>query len=413
MLNISISDIVTFAAIGLVLASLGYLALAIERVIRLRSRLAQPVTGNFTPPLTVMKPLCGIEPELADNLRSFCRQDYGTFQIVCGVRDPNDEAIAVVEGIKREFPDHDITLVVDERAVGSNLKVCNLANMADAARHDILVISDSDMRVGPDYLKSVAAPFASPKVGAATCIYSASARAANGGLASRLGAMFINDWFLPSALIAIAFGRLSFCFGATMAVRRRVVEKFGGFAALAHHIADDYLLGRKVTEEGHKIAFVPYVVENITFEQDLKGLFAHELRWARTIRAVQPLGYTLSFITEAVPLALLAAIPVYVATASAAMAMAPLACALALRLALHYAVSAAVGPKGSLTPRLIPLRDLFSAAVRIASFFGTRVIWRGQEMTATPVKAAVSGEIRPQTFGKAYEKDPVSQPADL
>ena len=398
----------TIAAIALALASFAYLALAIERVLRLRSRLRVAPPSGHAPPLTVMKPLCGGEPELAENLRSFCRQDYGTFQIVCGVRDPADPSIAVVQGIKAEFPNLDLVLVIDERAVGSNLKVANLANMTDAACHDILVISDSDMRVGPDYLKSVAAPFACPKVGAATCLYAASARLLGSGLASRLGAMFINDWFLPSALIPMLFGRLSFCFGATMAVRRDVLEGAGGFASLAGHIADDYLLGRAVVEQGLDIAFVPYLVENITDEPGMAALFSHELRWARTIRCVQPVGFGFSFITDALALSLVAAVVLYLATSSPALALALPGVALLLRLALHLAVNATVGQKGCPAPWLIPLRDLFSVAVRVASFFGTRVVWRGQEMTTGLVTGGTGAQAQHQTFGTGYEKDPVS-----
>ena len=371
--------------VALALASFAYLALAIERVLRFRSQLQWPPQPGHMPPVTVMKPLCGGEPELAENLRSFCRQDYSAFQIVFGVRDKADPSIAVVEQIKAEFPAHDILLVIDERALGVNPKVANLAHMLDAARYDILVISDSDMRVGPDYLKFVVAPFVSDKVGAATCLYAASARLRDGGLASQLGAMYINDWFLPSALIPMLFGKLSFCFGATMAVRRDVLEKIGGFLGLADHIADDYLLGRRVVEQGMDVAFVPYLVENVTNELNLKTLFAHELRWARTIRCVQPLGYGFSFVTDSVPLALIAAIMVYMATSSMAPALALLGGAFFLRFGLHLVVHATVGHKGCLTPWLIPLRDLFSVTVRMSSFFGNKVVWRGQVMTVGPV----------------------------
>ena len=398
-MDIFVPDILTIAVAALALASFVYLTLAIERVLRFRSRLRRPPASGHMPPVTVMKPLCGEELGLAENLRSFCRQDYATFQIVCGVRDKADPSVTVVDRIKAEFPDVDIVLATDARTLGVNLKIANLAHMLDAARHDILVISDSDMRVGPDYLKSVAAPFESDKVGAATCLYAASARLRGGGVATQLGAMFINDWFLPSALIPMLFGKLSYCFGATMAVRRDVLARSGGFPALAGHIADDYLLGRRVVEQGLDIAFVPYVVENITNEPNLKALFAHELRWARTIRCVQPVGYAFSFITESVPLALIAAITVYMTTLSMAPALALVGGALLLRIALHLAVYVTVGRKGCLAPWLIPLRDLFSVVVRVASFFGNKVVWRGQEMTVGPVKGKAIVGTQQRAFG--------------
>src|SRR5690606_30840763 len=157
-----------------------------------------------------------------------------------------------------------------------------------------------------------------------------------------LGAMFVNDWFLPSALLPAMFGDLRFCFGATMAVRREVLQRFGGFESLAEYLADDYMLGQLVVEHGYRIALVPYMVENIIHEPDLKTLFLHELRWARTIRSVQPVGYSLSAITELLPLSALVACAVYAAFSSALAAGAILAAALVLRVALHGAVCAGV-----------------------------------------------------------------------
>lgn len=365
-------------ALGLLALSAAYAVLAIACVLAFRRRVNAAVAGTEQPPVTILKPLCGLEDGLADNLRSFCRQDYGRFQIVFGVRDSDDPAITVAEAIMSEFPDHDISLVVNSRTIGRNLKIGNLANMFPTARHDILVIADSDMRVGEDYLKAVVAPFARHDVGAATCLYSGSGR---GGLASRLGAMFINDWFLPSALIPATFGKLSFCFGATMAVRRDVLEAIGGFEALAGFLADDYKLGRLVAERQREIALVPYIVENVIAEESLSSLFNHEIRWARTIRSVRPYGYAFSIVTEVLTIALFAAISVYIATGSAVLGAAPLLGALALRLGLHYAVWATVGGRGVHAPWLVPVRDLLSFAVRVASYGSNTVLWRKQVLT--------------------------------
>lgn len=367
-----------YGSLGLLALSAAYAVLAIVCVLAFRRRVRAAVGGAEQPPVTILKPLCGLEDGLADNLRSFCRQDYGRFQIVFGVRDADDPAIAVAEAIIAEFPDHDISLIVNGGIIGRNLKVSNLANMFPSARHDILIIADSDMRVREDYLKAVVAPFARREVGAATCLYSGNGR---GGLASRLGAMFINDWFLPSALIPVVFGKLSFCFGATMAVRRDVLQAIGGFDALAEFLADDYKLGRLVAGRRHEIVLVPYIVENLIAEESLATLFEHEIRWARTIRSVQPYGYSLSVVTEVLTIALFAAVSVYAATGSAALSAGPVLGALALRLGLHYAVGATVGGRDVHAPWLVPARDLLSFAVRVASYGGNTVLWRKQMLT--------------------------------
>lgn len=368
-----------YAMLGLmvVACSGAYLTVAIASVVRFRRRLdAAPRRADL--PVTVLKPLCGAEVDLERNLRSFCDQDYGTYQVIFAVRDPHDPAIAVVEALIAAFPDTDIALVVDERVHGANLKISNLANMMPQAKHDILVISDSDMRVGRDYLQTVAATFADPRVGAATCLYSGSA---GGGMLSRLGAMFINDWFLPSALIPALRDELTFCFGATMAVRRDALEAFGGFAALADVLADDYMLGNLVTQQGSKVALVPYVVDNLVFEPSLMALFLHEVRWARTIRNVKPMGYALATVTDALPLAVAAAGLFHLAAWPAWAVWSPLAAMIVLRLALHLAVHDTIKGRGTFAPWLIPLRDLLSLCVRIAAYFGTTVHWRDQVLT--------------------------------
>jgi ceramide glucosyltransferase len=372
------ATLILHGSLGLLALSTIYALLAIACVLVFRSRMSKAVVGAGQPPVTILKPLCGLEDGLAENLRSFCRQEYGRYQIVFGVRNSNDPAIGVAEEIMAEFPDRDISLVVDDRTIGRNLKVSNLANMFPSARHDILVIADSDMRVRADYLRAVVAPFTRHDVGATTCLYFGSGR---GGLASRLGAMFINDWFLPSALIPAIFGRLAFCFGATMAIRREILAAIGGFEALAGYLADDYKLGQFVAERKHAIVLVSHIVENVIAEDNLTSLFKHEIRWARTIRSVRPIGYAFSMVTEIMAIALLAAVSTYVATGSTAMGAALVLGALVLRLVLHYAVCATAGAGGVHAPWLVPVRDLFSFAVRVASYGSNTVLWRKQVLT--------------------------------
>ena len=372
----TIPTILSGIALSLFVFSMGYMIMAIGRVLVFRHQTRRSIPTSNNLPVTVLKPICGMEHELAENLRSFCRQDYAEHQVIFGIRDKNDPAIPVVESVIKEFPDRDISLVVDDQIIGSNYKISNLANMAKIAKHEIFVISDSDMRVSPDYLKRVTAPFANSKVGASTCLYSGTAAK---GLASRLGAMFVNDWFLPSALIPTMFGKLNFCFGATMAVRSDVLSKFGGFPALADFLADDYMLGKFVVEQGYDVALVPYVVENVILEEDLKGVFFHEIRWARTIRSVQPVGYAASVTTEILPLSIFAALGAFTMGAPLPISLLPIALALGMRTVLHYAVCRGLTNGRSCGAWLIPVRDMLSFAVRVYSFCGPKVLWRERE----------------------------------
>ena len=337
------------------------------------ARRARPIVAE-RPPVTVLKPLCGLDFEAYENLRSFCGQDYPVQQIVFGVGDPADPAIAIVERLIAEFPERDIALVVDERTIGANLKVSNLVNMARVAKHDILVIADSDIRVGPDYLAAVTAPLADPHVGVVTCLYTGTPA---GGLPSLLAGMFFNEWFLPSVLVGARVQGIRFCFGATMAIRRQTLREVGGLEALSDYLADDYMLGNLATQHGYKVYLSNYLVENIVQEKDLRSLFRHELRWARTIRTVEPVGFAFSVTMYGIPMAILAA-----AFNEATVGVAPfeyglLALVVLLRLVLHYMVRAVLKPSGAGSPWLVPVRDILSFAVWAASFFGHDVTWRG------------------------------------
>lgn len=355
------------AGTAAVLAALLYVAFAMLRVARHRR-----AAGACAAPVSVLKPLCGLEAGLYENLSSFCEQDHPAFQIVFGVREAGDPAVAIVHRVMEEHPDLDLALVIDERVHGSNLKVSNVANLCDHARHGLLVIADSDMRVERGYLRAVTAPFADPEVGAVTALYKGTAAA---GIPSALGALFINDWFLPSVLVAIATAPLRFCLGATMAVRREALQAIGGFEALASDLADDYLLGRRVAELGYRVALADCVVENVVEERSFGALFHHVLRWARTVRSVRPAGYAFSFVTYTVPVSLL----FLLLSDASAPGWSALAAALALRLGLHYQVRRRFGVRGPARPWLVPACDLLAFAVWAASFLGQRVRWRERD----------------------------------
>ena len=333
----------------------------------------EPAQSGYRPLITVLKPVCGMEPELYENLRSFCDQDYPDYQIIFGTRDAKDRAIAVIERIIQEFPRLDLSLVVDETVIGSNLKVSILASMYRSAKHDLLVVADSDMRVNRNYLQAVAGPFEDKQVGAVTCLYKGTPAA---GLPSQLGAMFINDCFAPSVLVALSFQELRFCFGATMAVTREALEASGGFPALADQLADDHMLGKQVAQQGFKVMLPAYLVENRVWEPSFGALFKHELRWARTIRAMQPAGYAFSFITYPVAVSLLSLLIAPTGTGLTAVVVSVI-----LRVLLHWAVHVKFRVRGPARPWLAPVRDLLSFLVWVASFFGRSVEWRKHEFS--------------------------------
>lgn len=329
------------------------------------------------PPVTILKPLRGEDPALADNLRSFVRQDYPVLQLVCGVADASDPAAAVVRRIMTEFPSADIALVTDSRQQGTNLKIANLRNMLPAARYDLFVLADSDMRVGPDYLAAVTAPLVSDNaVGLVTCLYRAISA---GGLWSDLASLHINHGFLPQAVVGETIGQGAGCFGATMALDRSTLAATGGFEALADQLADDHALGRAVRGLGRKVGLSSYLVDDIVAEDGFLNLFRHELRWARTIRLVAAAGYAGSVVTFPVPLALLAL----------CLGVAPLAASGMLVLALLVRWRSARRIDRALRLKAAPLwllagRDLLSFAVFIASFLGNSVAWRDRRFRIGP-----------------------------
>lgn len=365
----SLRQLAANIVLGGALAGTGYTLFAIGRVRAFRKRAAP--SPQALPPITIFKPLHGLEPHLEENLRSFCDQDYPRFQIVFTAADANDPALEVARHLQRRFADRDIVLAGGAAHDTPNPKIGNIMSGYDRAAHDILVIADSDIRVGPGYLRAIAASFADLQTGAATCLYGARS---DRSLASELGAMHVNDFFAPSVLVAQTLEPLTYCFGASMAVRREVLEKAGGLCALGQHLGDDYLLGRLVVQAGYRVELCAHVVQTNASDPDLRALWRHELRWARTILAARPAGFAGSVLTYALPLSL-----VYAILAASPFGGTLAALAAALRTILHYESRATFAPKGRATPWLIPLRDSLSLGVWTASFFGRSVRWRSND----------------------------------
>ncbi len=352
---------------GYALATLATVYTIVALVAVRYARRSPATVPTFQPAVTVLKPLCGAEYELYESLRSFCQQRYARFQIVFGVRDAQDPAVAVVHRLQREFPGLDLQLAIDPTQWGSSRKVSNLMNMMPLVRHDYLVIADSDVRVAPDYLASVVAPLADTTVGIVTCPYRGRARP---GFWSLLGSMFVNEWFMPSAHVAALFGSRSFAFGATIALRREVLAAIGGFAAIANQLADDYRLGELTRRLGRRTVLSEVVVETCVDERSFAALVSHELRWLRTIRTVQPAGYAFSFISFGVPTAAIGCL----LSAGAGATLGLLATTVAARLMLHFAVCRAPLPGWRLGA--VVLNDALGFVLWCWAFTARRVQWR-------------------------------------
>lgn len=332
--------------------------------------------------VTLLKPLYGAEAGLGANLVSFCDQEYpGHVQMLCGVQDPGDPAVAVVQALQRA--DRDVELVITARGAAGNPKIDNVLGMFPSANHDVVILSDSDMRVEPTYVRDVVADLQQPGVGLVTCLYRGSALT---GIWSRLAAAAVDQHFLPSVLVGVRLGLAKPCFGSTVALRRRTLEAIGGFQAFSNALADDYAMGDAVRRLGQRVAIAPFTIGHTFSETSFGELLAHELRWARTIRLVDPVGYAGSVVTNPLPFAL-AALPF---SGFSAIAWMILLGTLACRLFVPIQVEKLPGG-GKSSWWLSPLRDLLSFAVFVASFIPGAVNWRGRRYsvgsdgTVTPI----------------------------
>ena len=367
-------EIVFYLLVLISFFAIAYLLFANFCIIELRKNIKRPhIPSGFTPAVTIFKPICGMEQRMDENLRSFCEQDYPEYQIIFGLHGNDDDAIPVIQKIIEDYPQLDLEMIIDTRLHGSNHKVSNLINMFPAAKHEILVVSDSDMRVQKNYLHNVVAPFANAANGAVTCLYSGRT---DNGVPSTLNAMFINEWFLPSVLISDALKDISYCLGATMAVRRKILTDFGGFEALANYLADDYMLGQMVSERGYKVHLSHSIVENLSYEPNYKSLFLHELRWARTLRAAEPLGYMGTFLTDTLIVSSFTAFFALLFTQHTFLPASILGITITARILLHLQVKSALELNGIGSLFLIPVRDVMSFIIRIVSYMGNSVEWR-------------------------------------
>src|ERR1700691_4606181 len=277
------------AAIGAVcslffyfLSTLGLASFLSDRSKKLKQSL--PSEGQL-PPVSILKPLRGVDPGIFESFCSHCEQDYPQFQLIFGVSDAADPAIELVRKLQAKYPALAIELIVCDRVLGANIKVSNLVQMLPAARHEILLVNDSDIRVPNDYLRNVVAPLADPSIGLVTCLYRG---VASPTLGSRLEALGISTDFIPGVLSARLLEKgLHFGLGSTLAFRRRELEAIGGFEALLGYLADDYELGRRIAATGKRVELSAATVTTFLTAYTLRQFFRHQLRWSRTIRAAR------------------------------------------------------------------------------------------------------------------------------
>ena len=324
-------------------------------------------------PISILKPLCGVDPHAYENLRSHCLQDYPDFEIVFGVQDPEDPIVPTVERLMREFPKMSMRLVVCREVLGMNFKVSNLIQMLAQAKHPIIVINDSDIRVAQDYLRRVAGPLRDATVGLVTCLYRG---IASPSLGSRLESLAIETDFIPGVVFASQLeGGVHFALGSTLAFRRDTLEMIGGLQTVVDYLADDYQLGYRISKGGLKVVIADCVVDHYLPHYSLGGFFQHQLRWGRTVRSARPGGYAGYVLTFAIPWSLAALLVLIGSFAGWAL----IGAALLIRVlaTLLYRSIVLRRPHVLEDVWLLPIRDCVALVVWAACYAGRRVVWRG------------------------------------
>jgi ceramide glucosyltransferase len=326
---------------------------------------------QFSPPVSILKPTKGLDPQAFQNFASFCHQEYPCFELLFGVSDPQDPAISVVERLEEEYPDCSIRLVMGQ-TFGTNRKASLLHHLAKEARHDVLVISDSDMRVTSDYLTRVVAPLADEQIGVVTCPYRAGSAAR---LVAQFEALHMGVTFLPLVVIASQLFGVKFAMGSTAVLRRKHLTSIGGFSAIADHLADDYQLGARMAELGLKVHLSDYVVTNVLGKPTIRELWHREVRWARCARVSRPLAYPGLLLTFSTPLAFV----LLLLSGFAPTGWLALGFSLLLRWLIAWQIGRYTGdPSARRSLIWLPARDMLSALVWCAGGIGRQVDWRGE-----------------------------------
>jgi ceramide glucosyltransferase len=393
-------DAVRGALAAATIASIGYQIVTMVAAARWRSRsrgrkrraVAADGPAPHLPSVSVLKPVRGVDPHGEHCFASFCVQEYSEYEILFGVAEPEDPAVEVVRRLQERYPAVTVRLVQTTGTLGANRKVCNLHGLAGAARHELLVVSDSDMTVAPNYLRQIAASFNDPRVGLVTCPYRG---VEPEGLPAILEALGIAAGFMPGVFVA-AVARPAFAFGSTIALRRETLARIGGFEGFVDYLADDYQMGKRVADLGLHVHLSPVVVDTVLGRRSFAESWSRRLRWARTVRACRPLGHLGSGLTHTTALALLTALawsgPERASKRTegqetnanrgdkGALGGLVVGLALAVRLLAAWRVAVvalASEAVGQWFP-LVLVSDLVEAVLWGCSLFGRDVLWRGQ-----------------------------------
>lgn len=354
------------------LAGCGYYLLCLWSARDFLRSMRRDAGSGFVPPVSILKPLKGTDPDIYESFRSHCLQDYPEYELIFGVSEDDDPAVALVRRLQAEFPERSIQLVVCPKVLGSNMKVSNLVQMLPHARYDHLIVNDSDIKVEPDYLQRVMAPFRDNKVGMVTCLYRG---IAGSTLGSKLESIGISTDFSAGVLAARVLEGIHFALGSTLAFPRRALEAIGGFEPLVDYLADDFELGARVAAAGFEVRLSEVVVDHHLPDYSVRGFVLHQLRWARSTRDSRRWGYTGVVLTFGVPWALLALLLSW----GERWAWIAFAVALLLRFAMAFTVGVRVLRDRQVLrfAWLLPLRDFAALLVWMGSYAGHTVSWRG------------------------------------
>ncbi|HEX6879524.1 MAG TPA: bacteriohopanetetrol glucosamine biosynthesis glycosyltransferase HpnI [Terriglobales bacterium] len=365
-------------AIAGLVASTGFLVLIIVAAVRLRARRVQSDSVlPLAPGVTLLKPLCGLEPNLRQNLVSFFDQDYPKFEIIFGTRNGEDPALELVHSIQNEFPGVPVKIVFSGEPDRPNAKVCSLEKMYEQASYDYLFISDSDVQVTPDYIREVVSPLLDPSVGLVWCPYRGMP---TGGIWSGLEALGMSVEMTSGVIVADLLNGMDFALGPTMAIRREVLDSVGGMGSLADYCADDFVLGNEVYKSGRKVVMSDHIIDHVVMNRSFKSSMLHQLRWTKSTRFSRPAGYFSSVLTYAMPFGIFGAI------AALAGGMPVLAASLLGWAVLNRMIMAMVAGYGVVRDRrslvyswVYPLRDLQGFLLWCGSYWGKTVDWRGEK----------------------------------
>ena len=330
--------------------------------------------ADFVPPVSILKPVRGLDREAYANFASFCNLDYPEYEILFGVSDTDDPVVPVIQKLIEDYPNCNIRLLIGSTCQGWNSKVRKLCRMSREARYPILVISDSDIRVEPDYLRAVVKPFRKPNVGAVTCMYHMQPEAR---LGSEIEAVGLTSDFLAGVIVARQLEGVKFALGATMAVRAQRLKEIGGFEVIADCFSDDFELGRRIVDNGHEVELIPYTVATLSPSQGALDAVKHQLRWAIGVTNSRPWGQLGRLLTQALPWVVAATLVQHTWEGTAGF----LGAYVALRLAVAWTVGV-WGLKDPLLKKrlwLVPAWDALAFFILSVSFAKRRIHWRGNE----------------------------------